>query len=249
MSLDSELSVIAAALRDPARHTAKLAGLPVEVFKDRICRSFRKLLGVRALTFASAAKFLERQIKSEALRSEMLGYLPRLDAVGEEQDADIDYSIKELIDQAKKDHIAERTRWMIECLKEGKLTKAEEVATLLANELKGFGGAGDGLRDIGSLVASTISSAKAAKATGGVFMPTGFEKLDAVVGGGKRGELCLVAGSTSHGKTQVAHSIAYYRWLCEDVVVWLPREMSIAEMSAMFAARHSSTSRASSRAP
>jgi len=63
---------------------------------------------------------------------------------------------------------------------------------------------------------------------------TGFEKVDVLTGGGYKGQLWIIAGASSDGKTVCTRTIAHYNMKKSENILWVPLEMSDNDVQTQF---------------
>lgn len=240
---DPEALLAAAMLRAPGRHEARLGGLDPDWIENRAYKAFVKVLRLRPMSFEGAPAVLNRIVKSKDLLALLLGALPILAEMPLVHDADVDNAAIEVAERAKRVKILDRSRWILESIKEGRLKVAEEAVQILAAELPRFNPLSTTAQGVGELARMVQTQYEANASKGGVFIRTGIDVLDDRIEGGKRGEMWLIAGDTGSGKTNLTLNIVYNAWLEGAECCWIPREMNKAAMTVMFTVRHSATLR------
>lgn len=239
--MNPESVIVRALLTTPGRHELRLSTISAEWFNDHAHKSWFRVLTKRPLSLASASDFLLREMKDSALRTRMLAALAEIEAnPATVPDADVDYAARTIVLRAKKEHILDRTRWLLDCVQEERLSKAAEVVRRLNDELIAYELGHHAPDDIGTLASAVLDHYDRAISDA---IPTGYKHIDDVLGGGNHGELWLWGGYSSEGKTFSVLNLAYNVWLQGKTVMWVPREMNKRMMTELLLARHSGTLR------
>jgi len=239
--LSAERLLLSALLANPGRHEGRLARVDPSWLEDEVLSALLRLLRRRPSTLAGLVEHL-RSKKPGRLRDRLLAVLPALADVGRVEDVDVDQAAREIADRAKRRAFLDRMRAAIEALDRNELGAAEDVVSRLAAELPTFDVRGEAVEDLSSMAEAVLREHGAVREAGATaYIPTGFRRLDEVVGGGQPGDLWLWAAYASEGKSTSALSVAYHAWLSGRVVCWIALEMKSLPVGRLLLARHSCT--------
>lgn len=228
-------------------------------FPEKIHSNLFKMIERYADTVNSVLprKYLDDFLRDKMEQSQYILYLEAYDALAEMTPADdqFHWSVEQLRTLAAEKHTGEAVAEAMEILKSGKELKHgvvlkghEDAREFLLDSLSSIdreldqGDAPEGLiQDDRIEILEEYAEAKHKREVGEVQgIGFGIENLDAITGGMQRGELAIIAASSSNGKSSVAAQSAWYAATAQGKnVVFFATETGRAQIRRKLIARHS----------
>ena len=198
--------------------------------------SFKK---TSPLTVDTLADTIASRPGSAERKKELIDSIISLAQYAGSTNADLDHSVETVARLWKRRMIVESLGRTIEHMHNQDEGVAEQELTVLLDRIGDI----DSNRVFRTLAEAGDSAIRryedTAAGKGSPRSPTGFARIDATLGGYRRGELWVWGAYPSEGKTAIAKEFAYHKAVNGGRVLFISLEMSFEQMEMLFHVRHS----------